>query len=93
MKTEDRQKRLEQLAAERNALTAPIATQRIAPNLVAEGYDTKRGFIEKSTGKTFFLRIAADEEIGLNRRVYCLKNELHYHQVDEADFKKLFERA
>jgi hypothetical protein len=89
----DRQEHLQELAKERAAIAGPVATERVSPDLKAEGYDTKKAYIEKSTGEAFFLRMAAPEEMGLSRRVYCLKNEFHYHQCDEDDFKKLFEKA
>jgi len=90
---EKREEILKQRGDDRAAITQSQPVQRIAPDLKAEGYNTSRGYIEKSTGETFFLRIAPDEEVGLGKRVYCLKNEFHYHQCDEDDFKKLFEKA
>ena len=68
---EKREEILKQLGADRAAITQSQPVQRIAPDLKAEGYNTSRGYIEKSTGETFFLRIAPDEEVGLGKRVYC----------------------
>ena len=91
----DRQEHLQELAKERDALAGPVATERVSPDLKAEGYDTKRGWIEKSTGEIFYLRMASDEEkegMGFSKRFYNLKNETHFHNLDEHDFKQLFEK-
>ncbi len=44
-------------------------------------------YIESATGETFALKMVDDDPHG---HTYHLKNDLHFHAVNEDDFKQLF---
>lgn len=46
-------------------------------------------YVELASGETFGLQKVENDPNGRN---FHLKNELHFHALNEADFKKLFER-
>lgn len=51
--------------------------------------DYKGTYVETATGETFGLKQVPDDPRGMTHH---LKNDLHFHAVNAADFKQLFEK-
>ncbi len=63
-----------------------ISTKRVTPPDLGDFHGT---FIETETGEEFQHKEVANDP---HDRVHHLKNDLHFHALTHADFKKLFEK-
>jgi hypothetical protein len=93
MEPEAHKNTLNQLAKERSEMQSSVATQRIAPDLKAEGYEMTRGYINKQDGELYYLKVISEEEAALPKRTHQLKNEYHFWDGTIEDFREQFERA
>jgi hypothetical protein len=89
---ENREEILNQLGADRAALTQLQPVQRIQPNLAAEGYDLKRGFINKQDGEVYYAKPMPTEDRGIREPIIQFKNLDHYFECFAEDVPTYFEK-
>jgi hypothetical protein len=60
--------------------------------LASEGYDPRKAFANKKDGEVYYLKLVTrPDATGEASTVFCLKNEVHFWEGTEEQFKECFE--